>query len=176
MIGQRQSNTTLPIHYFAPRSIFLKSSCAFPLPVDDAVSSTGICEPAGRVAGGGFRARPNPARGLDAALRGMNAPPPDARVLRGFAETSSPSENRNCMPLNSKGSGFSSSRAASACDWNSTIASCLSSNTSTRFTGASFSTICWSRPSWVPSGRSRMRNDRLRVSAFLPNPVSVSLK
>jgi hypothetical protein len=164
---QRQSNTTMPIHYFSPRSIFLKSSCAFPLPL----SSEGICGPAGRVAGGGFRARPNPARGLDAAVRGINA----AGVPRGFPETSSPSENRSCVPLNSKGSGFSSNRAASACDWNSTVASCLSSNTSTRFTGASFSMVCWSRPSWVPSGRPRMRSDRLRASAFLPNPVSVSL-
>jgi hypothetical protein len=165
---QRQSNTTMPIHYFLPKSIFLKSSCAFPLPPDDALSSEGICGPA---AGGGFRVRPSPARGLDAAVRGINA----AGVPRGFPEVSSPSENRSCVPLNSKGSRFSSSRAASACDWNSIIASCLSSNTSTRFTGANFSTVCWSRPSWVPSGRSRMRSDRLRSSAFLPNPVSVSL-
>ena len=162
----------MQIHYFPPESIFLKSSCAFPLPLDEEPSSEGICEPA---AGGGCRARPNPARGLDAALRGMNAPRPAARVLRGFPETSSASENRSRMPLNSKGSGFSSNRAASGCDWISTIASCLSSNTSTRLTGASFSMICWSRPSWIPSGRSRMRSDRLRASAFLPNPVSVSL-
>jgi hypothetical protein len=51
---------------------------------------------AGVVVGGGFRARPKPARGLDAAFRGMNIPPVAVgAVLRAFAEMSSPSENRN---------------------------------------------------------------------------------
>jgi hypothetical protein len=51
---------------------------------------------AGVIVGGGFRARPKPARGLDAAFRGMNIPPVAVgAALRAFAGTSSLSENRN---------------------------------------------------------------------------------
>lgn len=168
------------IHYVPPSNIFLKSSCA--LPRTGALSPEGVCDfvpgAAGALAvgaGAGFRARPKPARGLDGALRGMNIPPADAGALRAFVGASSPSENRSRAPLNSRGSVCRSSRAASPADWNSTTASRLSTITSRRFTGASFSTTCWSRPSSAPSGRSRMRSVRLRTSAFLPNPVSGSL-
>jgi hypothetical protein len=166
------------IHYVPPSNIFLKSSCA--LPRAGSLSPEGVCDVVPRaagvlVAGGGFLARPKPARGLDAALRGMNIPPAAACVLPAFVGAFSPSENHSRTPLNSRGSVCRSSRAASAVDWNSTTASCLSANTSSRFTGASFSTACWSRPSSAPSGRSRIRSDRLRASAFLPKPVSGSL-
>jgi hypothetical protein len=62
---------------------------------------------------GGFLVRPNPARGLEAALRGMNSPLAAVGALRAFTGVSSPSENRSRTPLNSKGSGSRSNRAAS---------------------------------------------------------------
>jgi len=56
--------------------------------------------------------------------------------------------------------------------FNSTIASCLSMNTSTRLTGTIFSSICCKRPSWVAGGRFVMRIDLVRASATRLRPIS----
>jgi hypothetical protein len=113
-----EAHTKNTLRYFPPNNIFLKSSCALPCalsPEDVGDLASGAEEvPAAAAAGGGFLARPNPARGLEAALRGMKIPPPAVEALRAFAGVSSPSENRSRTPLNSRGSGSRSNRAASA--------------------------------------------------------------
>ena len=133
---------------------------------------------------------PRPARGRDAAERGMNKPPPRAGVPVGRPELSVSrlsSVKRRVLPLNVMGDGCSNSFPASylsvnftikrtrtseltAGDSSSAIASFLSSNTSTRCTFAIFSNVCCRRPSWVPIGNPRILTDRLRTSSGRRRP------
>ena len=55
---------------------------------------------------------------------------------------------------------------------NSTTASCLSKNTSTRLTGAIFSKTCCKRPSCVAGGRFLIRTDLFLASATRLRPIS----